>query len=331
MEETAATAAAPVAEAVKPKSPFDAINSEFMVIEELTTAYEVGKSRKPGLRQRKAVYVEWNPDNPTLSRFLAGDIGNMTTVFKIEQAAVFTLDECYINRGSFSESWKLGVLAEEPLSRRPKQRKFDMEAVLNESLIEMARMAPGNPTLRAHFQNIFKHPVPDTVVNYDQLKDWVEFEFAAPRLRDMMFKQYGRETVGRLVPATATLPRNRRTVFAVTVTETGERRGTCRYDETVNSVGQLNVRQVDINEVLEQDDLGFDEIVERLREHLADRAVNDGIDYEPVGEERISYRDYESDDSDVSSDVNPDELRRQLTDYIRREYGTQEAEEILNS
>jgi len=326
--EDATTAEKPATPEVVAKAPgpYDSINTEFLVIEETMTAGDIGRSRRPGIRQRNGVYMQGNA--AIGFSFLKGEFGSHQSTNRLDNDVyITTLEYAYNRRGDYPEVWKIGLLAEEPLAKRPKWRKFDIEQVLNESLIEMAKSAPCNPTLRAHFQAIFKTPVPESVTNYEQLKEWAELEFPKPQFTSNMARQYARIANTPQRSGGTTRPEDR-TAFEVAVWREGTERGRCSYTANITERGQFRVPVRAIREWIESDEeYSLDDMLERISEDLEGRI---GEVVEPVGDQHHDYEGHECDDSDCEVGINQEQLRERLVDYIRTQYGETEAQEIIN-
>lgn len=314
-------------------------NSEFRKIIEIATVAELVASRKPGLRQMQVLLGKPIDiyDNRGHYKFLRGRFDHNSSnpasqcVYEnaITAATIYTVQQIIDTRNHLSSDWLVLLLHPLALQQEPKQRKFKAELTLNWTLMELARVAPMNPTLRSHITAIFKKPPPQTADTYQKLVDWMEFEFEAPILPSNQRIQYGytepSTPKGPLLAARREAPR---VAFEIAVTVIGKEIGNAPYsiawERKVRSV--INERHV---VSLVEDGRTFSEIVDALDDEIS---PNDGTDDRTYKQPEI---DMESKvvDSDTITETKTDReaITASLTDWLRRKYGAQEATTIINS
>ena len=299
--------------------------SEFRVVTEQMTRAEAAASRKPGLRERKCVvytpnqggipqrYIGYN-----VKHGLIVGVGNQDCVSNIDAATVFTVGAVIGLGSDFPNNDIVLILDEEQLAKEPPRRRFEMEKYLNRTLVELAKVAPKNPTMRAHFQRIFNTPMPDSVEDYQQIKDWVEFSFDPPGPPPKL----AYETLA------GAPQRDQNAGIQVDVTLSERELGTCTYSHRRSVNCEVPIQSSQIRELI-NDGRTIDEIVENLIGDARDMAE----EYDPGGGETgdMHYDNYESADSeDRETTVNPDQVRQALVNYISSQYGPEEAEEIFD-
>ncbi len=180
----------------------------------------------------------------------------------------------------------------------PAVARHPIATILPAALVALAQAAPLNPQLPPLIAAHTGRFPPAECVTFDALKDWVETN-CAPKL---------------ITPARRS--RQPAEAFSVDVTFTDAETGRCNYSASRSGSDAFSFTQDEINSLLEDEDISFDDLVteveEILNEHIHDRT---DPDMETDGD--YEYNDHESDnieDSDWSVDGS---VRNPLRDYLR--------------
>lgn len=123
------------------------------------------------------------------------------------EALVWLIRDFFVGTGpDYLHNYRVHLLKEEPV---PPGRKCHMRTVISSNLIASLKVAPDNPSLRAHVLAVVKQPLPPEVKTFEQIKDWIEINIdpavvgnALPRGNDALAFEIAvsveREVRGRL-------------------------------------------------------------------------------------------------------------------------------------
>lgn len=301
------------------KKSFPLTNSEFRVVVEIMTMRQLLDSRKPGIRNRHCV-INTNPNIDNYTNI------NLTICTKITEARVYTVQEVLNERVNFSSSWVFALLDEDLLAKEPPQRKMDLESCINPTLIQLMKVAPQNQIVHGHLMAIFGRLPPAELTTYDQIRDWCEFGFYLPKwMNSHMSRIYGR-TNTQYSEARPEANRTDGITLPVSVEETEY--GNCRYSVLARAEYDVRISANYIRPIIEEYPDDFESVMDRIKDIFREEAGNQNPGADPVGD--YSYDEHESSDSeDFSLNFSRHNLERELINYIRRNYGPEEAQEIL--
>jgi len=313
-------------EAEKPKWAIK--SSEFRVIEDVVIMRQLLDSRKPGLRNRRCLVNVGH----AITDVYATSIGSNTPeVYSIDQARFFEVSYVIERRGSLGEQCRFVFVNEEQLAKAPPTRQMLLEREINPTLIKLMQVAPKNEIVQAHIMAIFGRLPPAELETYDQIKDWIEFNFQSPIWNSTQQRRmYSTEGRANNAPET---PRAR-TVdgFGIPVEAIEIELGNANYRARVRSEFTFQISADRIARVLQPrrnatEPLTFDEMVEELTQY-----VNENYsDQDPGAQaENYQYSEHEvTDREDSNVEFSTTRVREGLENYIRTNYGPEEAEAII--
>lgn len=312
-------------------------NSELRIMETVLTLGQLSLSRKPEIRAGKAVMMVRSDSYDANSSllFMTGRIiigqdnplretGNCREIINAGINSVMDIIE---TRHYFTPAWMAGILHEPSLAKEPKKRRYNIESILGSTIIELARLAPMNPTLRSHLTAIYRVPPPKEADTFQKLKDWMEFEFDVPYLEGPKKTQYGinLDTPRRGSPTS--IDPQRRVVFEVDVEISGKQVGSCRYAANAKKVTKMPIIKLTLDTWV-RDGMSVDRIVEELEDYCSSTVDLNMETAETSGHEHMEYMC--EDVVSMDKRVNSVEIKKSLVDFIRRTYGTQEAQQIID-
>jgi hypothetical protein len=105
--------------------------------------------------------------------------------------------------------------------------------------------------------------------------------------------------------------------------------GNCTYRQSRRVQFPVSIALSVIGEIVDSEDRSLEDMVEQIKE----RALEEAAESDPGGGElgETDYFDMEtSSTEDTETSVNKQQIERSLREYIRTNYGPQEAEEIFN-
>lgn len=315
-----------------PPNPFADYNTEFRIIEEQVPLVEAMKRRRPGFRERSCIVHE----GPLAARkFFILDERNAALDYtgSIDlPIPVKVLD--ILERSNHWSNVCLLILNEEALAKAPKVRRFTLEQTINQTIIELAKAAPENPTLRSHLANIFGVAPPTDARTYQALKDWAEFGFKKPRFGEGLApKIYAYQDMNPRPVAARELGITRwafeRTAppggINVHLVRIRESQGTCRYSCEERKEGDYAIA---LSLVVEQIVSGRS--VDQICQSAIDRARTNCGSWGNPERDNLSYRSYEEQAHGVAVvSADWEAVHQQITEYIRSNYGQEEAQAIL--
>lgn len=291
------------------------------------------QTRKPGFRDRKCVVGRWSSlgyasstcQGDRLWTYLTRDYNWMADPHR---AKVFTVKELIENRSSYeiNETFTVMLLDEGKLAMEPAQRRCLLPGVMHPVLLALLADAPGNPSVRAHIQAMFGTPIPADCVTFEQVRDWLEFNFDPPKLTSELARNYQRQPQAA-TSYTDVLNQRPAPAFEVAVSIEEVETGRARYSVTRRNVVHVPIHEQTIQRLI-RDGHGMEEIsLEVIR--IAKDEVPDHDDGEGYGD--YDYDDHSTDNTEhISSDVHHPNTRDLIVNFIRRFYGPQEAQEILD-
>jgi hypothetical protein len=306
------------------KPAFKLTNSEFRVVTDLMTMRQFLDSRRSGIRDRTGVVnLNHNQDY-----YL--DAHNNTTN-QIVRAKLWTGHEIIADRtaGNVSDSWSFALLDAGVLANEPPQRKMQLEVCINATLVQLMKVAPQNEIVRGHLMAIFGRLPPEELITFDQLKDWVEFGFHPPRFSGAQARVYGRD--GNVVRGPAATAAERAqaanpNIFAIPVTVTDVDVGTCTYRVNRRGVYSHHFSRNEVSSIVTNHDT-LEAMMNYVNDIVDDNALGN-VEMQQVGEHTYGNHDSENNE-DPTVQINQEELKRQLTTYIRNNYGPEEASQII--
>lgn len=308
-------------------------NSEFRIMETVMTLSQLGLTRKPEYRTARAVMFcrsdSYDPKSALL--FLKGTLQmgtdnplhNTGNCSKITEAGINRAIDIIEIKRSFTPAWFVGLLHEPSLAKEPKNRKYHIESVLGSTIIELARLAPMNPTLRSHLTAIFRTPPPPEADTYEKLKDWMEFEFEPPYFEGLRKQYYGInppiQRLGAVDPARAA-------AFDIKVKLTGKQIGTCRYVADASKEVMVTIAKNAMTQWV-RDGYSVDDMVA----NALDRGhATAGSSFDAAETANHVYSDHVFEDVEgITRNFDEPVIKQQIVDYLRRTYGTQEAQTII--
>lgn len=164
-------------------------------------------------------------------------------------------------------------------------KKCSIESVMGNTLHSLLKAEPTNKQVRAQCLNLFKREIPPELVEYDKIKEWVEFNIEPKAVAAQPQRMGGIE---------------------IDATYSYTEYGTCTYRESRRGAGSISINDREmsemVNRALERGDT-LAELSERVEERARD---NNNIETEGDGD--ILYDEYESSeehdhDFQIDSDV----------------------------
>lgn len=309
-------------------------NSEFRIMENVLTLGQLSMTRKPELRAGKAVlFVRSDSlyaDSPLL--FMTGAVNSYNSVqgtgncSLIANAGINRVLDILEVKAQFSHVWFVGILHEPSLAKEPKSRKYAIESVLGQTIIELARLAPMNPTLRSHLTAIYHTPPPPEADTFQKLKDWMEFEFDPPFLDGVRKTHYGINPPS-MRPGSPPVDREQAAAFSVKVIIKGKQIGTCRYiaDVTIEKSPAVRVSQLTR---WVRDGITLSDIVQNAHDQLV---ANTDLNFDAAEVVNHVYSEHIFEDVEaVERVIDIEAVKIQVIDYLRRTYGAEEAQQIID-
>lgn len=174
--------------------------------------------------------------------------------------------------------------------KRHSEQKCSVDQVLTQTLIEMIRRAPKNPTLRAHVHNMAKKPIPDDLVEWDSIRSWIEFNVDPPgydpaQWRAVRDAETPFEIDTALVAPAPPAPRDAGVNAAVRFRD--YETGTCRYEGCRCGRGNYGLTGDELTRIAEESDSEseflqqcYDEIIDQAEEEPPDMDASDGYEYD---------------------------------------------------
>lgn len=203
---------------------------------------------------------------------------------------------------------------------------FDMEKVLSQTLVNLARSAPKNPILHGHLMCLFGRLPPPEVETYQQLRDWVETTnhqpLCTPANRCYLSDQAKATNRGSGVVRNPI-------IFHVNATREVREDGHCSYSRTFNSSIRAGITQDYLIGLIE----GGNSVAD-INHAILQMVESDFDEYDPedgdYGED--DYNNFEADDSEYG-DIEihrPGTIERSVEDFIRSNYNEEEVREIID-
>lgn len=175
-------------------------------------------------------------------------------------------------------------------------QKCRVEEVLQTDLIEIAKLAPNNPVIRAQIMAKCLHQVPENLKDWPSIKSWIEFTLNPPKSVTPVYQD-------NVWGAPTPLPtRDARTVFNVQVRRTDTEVGHCRYTVSRSGRQTYPITREDIIECLRSSNSESEAFTE-LRDFINQQVSDNPPDMDATGE-------YDYDHYDMSDDGPDDEETR---------------------
>lgn len=205
------------------------------------------------------------------------------------------------------------------MSGTVRPRIVDINQHLSKSLLTMIKQMPQNPMIRSQVHAALKFPIPEDRLTYEQIKDWIEYDWPAQKEAAIKNQPLILSTepgeFEEPYPNAEDLPE-----IDVSMRYRYDNVGTCRYTEPVSGTGAYSItgRQIDI--LLQQSmDTGedFEAFLGRVVEDLREMCLEDSPETESDGD--TDYHDEESTDSNNyrANVQDPAALRQELRNWIR--------------
>ena len=189
----------------------------------------------------------------------------------------------------------------------PAIRQCDLEDVFDASFIELLKLVPANPYVRALILKLTGKMPAEECETFEQLKEWVEFNCVRPVKRVPPVKSASRDEGGIIIN--------------VDFTETEY--GRCDYTVERSGSDQFRIGAEDllviIQNAIENGD-GLDDIVDAIAGKVDEDAWGHcDPDLDNYGD--YSYDDHDStDSSDSNTDYSKDEIRNTVLRFIREQH-----------
>jgi hypothetical protein len=310
-------------------------NSPHRIMENVMTLGQLVSTRKTELRSGRAVLFirsdTYNPKSPLI--FLSGKINpgapdnplaNTGNCLEITRAGINRGTEIIDARSYLSPVWMVGILHEPSLAGEPKQRNYNVESVLGNTILELCRLAPKNPTLRAHLTSIYRTPPPAAADTYEKLRDWMEFEFDQPFLEGNRKAQYGivEAPPKKSAVSAAAGPAK---AFDIPVAIVATVTGTARFRAKATKQQHTTIIKDTMSRSI-RDGYTVNQLVDLVSDHVA----GDMVELETAEITDHEYVDRVVEETEnIERKVEDGLIQRLVIAYIQRQYGTQEAQEII--
>ena len=189
----------------------------------------------------------------------------------------------------------------------PAIRQCNLEDVFDPSFIELLKLVPANPYVRALILKLTGKMPAEACETFEQLKDWVEFNCVRP--------------VKRMPPVKARPSDEGGIIINVDFTETEY--GRCDYSVERSGSDQFRIGAEELMVIIQNaiaDGDGLDDIVEAIATRINDEAWRQ---CEPDLDHYADYHydDHEStDSSDETTDYSKDEIRNTVLRFIREQH-----------
>ncbi len=324
------------------------LNSEFRKIIKVMTLAELSLSRTASIRNGRCVLFFDGKDTGDSTYFMKGKwinqtgrdpTSNMVRQSSINDSGHYACLDVINYRRYVSTFWQVGILDLEALAKEPRQRQYKVDELLSGTLLALGRVAPTNPTFRAHLSALFGSAPPPELMTWPAVEEWMELQeppdvrgvshllqyaISSNPIRTQIRYAYA-PVQPENEPAPATPPPGLDNPVALIAEATYRCRssGHCRYsveqadDEVRHSITAHWLRD------MIRDGCSMGEIMQGIESEVIHHANTDLVD---VGD--TDYSDYDSDDTTNERYELRDSVRRELTSWIRRQYG-EEAEAIL--
>lgn len=329
----------------KQKYPEPSLNSEHRKVYRIMSLDDLALARAPAVREGHCVLFEKNNNYGNSSEaspwmIMGGEwnIGhgcdpthNMTTFRAITEATIFNVMDVIKHKRYINTDWMVGLIDEEALNGEPRQKKYKVEEVINHTLLNLGKIAPCNPTFRAHLNSLFGDVPPLELKTWEEVKDWMEFK-PKPRFVETRQAQYKIGEINANRASTiGTLPAREReddgsVAFEARATSEEAVTGRCHFrirrrDDNVRH----NITSRWLRDMIREGQT-MSEMIEQIVRDTRGNCDTNTCDI-PGTEEHWDYEDRETESSTIN--VNRVQVKIELGAWIRREYGTAQAQEIL--
>ena len=212
------------------------------------------------------------------------------------------------------------------VSADPPPHFFDMEKVLSQTMVNLARSAPKNAILHGHLMCLFGRLPPPEVETYQQLRDWVETTFHQPAstAKNLCYlsDQAKAPNLGSGVVRNPV-------IFQVHASREVTESGRCSYSRIFRSSISAGITRQYLMGLIEDgnsvDDIN-DTILQMVEDNFGEYDAEDGEYSED------DYNNFEADDSE-NGEVEihrTGSIERSLEDFILANYSEEEAREIID-
>ena len=189
----------------------------------------------------------------------------------------------------------------------PAIRQCNLEDVFDASFIELLKLVPANPYVRALILKLTGKMPAEECETFEQLKDWVEFNCVRP--------------VRKLPPVNASPAEEGGIIINVDFTEMEY--GRCDYTVERSGSDQFRIGAEDLMALIREaiaDGEGIDDIVETIAGKVDEDAWREcEPNLDNYGD--YSYDDQEStDSSDSTTDYSREEIRNHVLRFIREQH-----------
>jgi hypothetical protein len=303
-------------------------------------------SRKDSIRKAKCVlmnyYDIYNKNDRLL--FYEGDIikspnagnalRNMRICYVIEEASLFTVDEIVEHRKTIDMTTMIGILNPDLIAAEPKRRLWSVVKTLNTTLVELAMVAPMNPTLRAHLANIFHETPPADCDTYQKLVDWMEYEHKIPVWEnDRKRMTYGWSNDERHRMPVAAPQERERTAMVIDAVREFQETGRITYESKCRIKANIKVPERIMTDLVQQG-LTVDQIFEEVSTRWSGITTNPTaeMELEPMerGETKYDDQDREVLESSPGSCVFDRKVfNKKIKEWLVRKFGKSEAEGVM--
>ena len=328
----------PVPESVTRALKYIGIFSEFRKFDHVLTLSNAAASRRSEIRKARCILFRpidsYVKEGTGKMIFIRGPIftgssdplRNWDECTTITMANHYLVDEIVNHRALVNPHNLIGILNPDCLSKEPKQRRWSIEDKLSITILELARVAPLNPTLRSHLQVLFKSSPPLECDTYEKLRDWMEYEFDTPSFKGRL-RQYALSLESKIGAAQPTQARERVALTVRTLIHASET-GTVTYIRPLFKTCSSNILERVISDKV-SNGYSFDHIVQYLMNIAMNVDIESEGEKDPCAATLTEYVDYQSEDIKIlDKNVNLQELESNLFDYMIRRYGKEEAQAL---
>lgn len=250
---------------------------------------EVLKVRKPGFREL-ICRVYWSKPNSSGG----GDWWDGARWSSNRECKTQTVQEAIDVQFYRGESW-FYIEGYNALMDKPDEpvRRSHIVNMVGPEVNVMLQVAPNNATFRARVMAVLGEMPPADATTYQQIKDWVEFNFPkeAPKKKEKEKVQ-------------------------VEVNGFDVERGNCKYKRRVNYRGDVTITEDDIRELISVAD-DIDELVDRISELIEEKAGEDREIYDTGEEETYDHEPY--DGNGIDWDYRTNRIRELAIKIARQE------------
>ena len=189
----------------------------------------------------------------------------------------------------------------------PAIRKCNLEEVFDPSFIELLKLVPANPYVRALILKLTGKMPAEACESFEQLKDWIEFNCVRPVKRVLPVKAVSRDEGG----------------IIINVDFTKTEYGRCDYTVERSGSDQFRIGAEELMAIIQsaiEDGDGLDDIVEAIAGKVDEDAWGHcDPDLDNYGE--YNYQEHDStDSSDSNTDYSKTEIRSVVMQFVREHH-----------